>query len=47
MQYKKNNETILDIQINRGSLEQHFMKIAKGGVTKWAHFYMEFPYNGN
>ncbi|MFR7944743.1 hypothetical protein [Sellimonas intestinalis] len=27
---KKNNETILDIQINRGSLEQHFMKIAKG-----------------
>ena len=30
MQYKKNNETILDIQINRGSLEQHFMKIAKG-----------------
>lgn len=30
MQYKENGETILDIQINRGSLEQHFMKIAKG-----------------
>lgn len=29
-QYKENGETILDIQINRGSLEQHFMKIAKG-----------------
>lgn len=30
MQYKEKGETILDIQINRGSLEQHFMKIAKG-----------------
>lgn len=30
MQYKENGENILDIQINRGSLEQHFMKIAKG-----------------
>jgi len=30
MQYKENGETILDIQINRDSLEQHFMKIAKG-----------------
>lgn len=30
MQYKENGETILDIQVNRGSLEQHFMKIAKG-----------------
>ena len=29
-QYKENGEAILDIQINRGSLEQHFMKIAKG-----------------
>ena len=29
-QYKENGETILDIQINRGSLEQYFMKIAKG-----------------
>ena len=29
-QYKENGETILDIQINRGSLEQQFMKIAKG-----------------
>lgn len=30
MQYKEKGETILDIQIDRGSLEQHFMKIAKG-----------------
>ena len=29
-QYKENGEAILDIQINRGSLEQHFIKIAKG-----------------
>lgn len=29
-QYKENGETILDIQINRGSLEQHFMEIVKG-----------------
>ncbi len=28
--YKENGESIVDIQINRGSLEQHFMKIAKG-----------------
>lgn len=27
--YKANGRTVLDIQINRGSLEQHFMKIAK------------------
>lgn len=27
--YKANGKTVLDIQINRGSLEQHFMKIAK------------------
>ncbi|MGI6172430.1 MAG: ABC transporter ATP-binding protein [Christensenellales bacterium] len=30
MRYKENGETISDIQIRRGSLEQHFMKIAKG-----------------
>lgn len=29
-QYKENGEPIVDIQINRGTLEQHFMKIAKG-----------------
>lgn len=29
-QYKENGETVVDIQIDRGSLEQHFMKIAKG-----------------
>ena len=29
-QYKESGETIFDIQINRGSLEQHFMKIARG-----------------
>ncbi|MDO4284271.1 MAG: ABC transporter ATP-binding protein [Eubacteriales bacterium] len=29
-QYKENGESIVDIQINRGTLEQHFMKIAKG-----------------
>ena len=27
---KENGESIIDVQINRGSLEQHFMKIAKG-----------------
>ena len=27
--YKEKGETIVDIQINRGSLEQHFMKITK------------------
>ncbi len=30
MQYRKKGETITDIQIDRGSLEQHFIKIAKG-----------------
>ncbi len=30
MQYKEKGETIVDIQIDRGSLEQHFIKIAKG-----------------
>ncbi len=30
MQYRETGEHITDIQINRGSLEQHFMKIAKG-----------------
>ncbi len=30
MQYERKGEKILDIQIDRGSLEQHFMKIAKG-----------------
>lgn len=30
MQYREKGETIIDIQIDRGSLEQHFMKIAKG-----------------
>lgn len=29
-QYKENGKPIIDIQINRGSLEQHFMRIAKG-----------------
>ena len=29
MQYKEKGETILDIQMNRGTLEQHFMRIAK------------------
>lgn len=29
MQHKEKGETIADIQIDRGSLEQHFMKIAK------------------
>ncbi|NBJ93090.1 ABC transporter ATP-binding protein [Parablautia muri] len=29
-EYREKGETILDIQIDRGSLEQHFMKIAKG-----------------
>lgn len=28
--YKEKGTAILDIQVNRGSLEQHFMKIAKG-----------------
>ena len=28
--YKENGEPIVDIQINRGTLEQHFMIIAKG-----------------
>lgn len=28
--YKEKEATILDIQVDRGSLEQHFMKIAKG-----------------
>ncbi len=30
MQYKEKGETITDIKIDRGSLEQHFIKIAKG-----------------
>ncbi len=30
MQYKEKGETIMDIRIDRGSLEQHFIKIAKG-----------------
>ena len=30
MEYKEKGITITDIQIDRGSLEQHFMKIAKG-----------------
>jgi len=30
MQYKEKGENIVDIQIDRGSLEQHFIKIAKG-----------------
>ncbi len=29
-EYKEKGETIVDIQIDRGSLEQHFIKIAKG-----------------
>lgn len=31
MQYKENKEAVIDIQIESGSLEQHFLKIAKGG----------------
>lgn len=30
MQYREKGETVIDIQIDRGSLEQHFIKIAKG-----------------
>ncbi|MCI8614114.1 MAG: ABC transporter ATP-binding protein [Lachnospiraceae bacterium] len=30
MQYREKGEAITDIQIDRGSLEQHFIKIAKG-----------------
>ncbi len=30
MQYKEKGETITDIKIDRGSLEQHFIKIARG-----------------
>ena len=30
MQYRAKGETVTDIQIDRGSLEQHFIKIAKG-----------------
>ena len=30
MQYRERGKTITDIQIDRGSLEQHFIKIAKG-----------------
>lgn len=30
MEYREKGKTIVDIQINRGSLEQHFIKIAKG-----------------
>lgn len=30
MQYQEKGSTITDIQIDRGSLEQHFIKIAKG-----------------
>lgn len=30
LQYRERGEVVSDIQINRGSLEQHFMKIAKG-----------------
>ena len=30
MQYKEKGENIVDIQIDRGSLEQHFIKIARG-----------------
>lgn len=29
-QYREKGETVLDIQVDRGSLEQHFIKIAKG-----------------
>mgnify|MGYP001029196380 CR=1 FL=1 len=30
MQYRERGKTITDIQIDRGSLEQHFIKVAKG-----------------
>lgn len=30
VQYKEKGETITDIKIDRGSLEQHFIKIARG-----------------
>ena len=39
MEYREKGKTIVDIQINRGSLEQHFIKIAKGGVTMGAFLY--------
>ena len=29
-QYRKRSATILDLHVDRGSLEQHFMKITKG-----------------
>lgn len=29
-EYKRKNITILDLKINRGTLEQHFIDIAKG-----------------
>ena len=31
IKHREKSEAILDIQVNRGSLEQHFMKIAKEG----------------
>ena len=33
-QYKENGETVLDINIDRGSLEQHFIKITKSANKK-------------
>lgn len=30
-EYKKNGITVLDIQVSRGSLEEHFIKITQGG----------------
>ena len=30
-EYKQQNRTVLDIQISRGSLEQHLLRIARGG----------------
>lgn len=42
MQYKEKGETIVDIQIDRGSLEQHFIKIAKGALMVCPHLLLKF-----
>ena len=47
IKHREKSEAILDIQVNRGSLEQHFMKIAKGGMIYESFFYTESHYSGN
>ena len=46
--YQASGETVLDIRIDRGSLEQYFMKIAKGSnyesIFVWRFFTMETGY---